>query len=185
MTQVTLSYAKILARFVEQLGLEAPKITCEQRDSGVFHAVIEVDLASWVSRGFRGPREFTGTSSTSARRAIRKAALNVLKRLEKSGLVKIRDFSRQGLKTWKRRVMEIAKACKEVVEERDELERNFAHQQKLCAKLLAENDKMKEEMRRLQEHLSYMENNKEENDSIIAENKKLKEKISAVEKLLS
>jgi len=152
MAQVTLSYVKILARVVNELGLRAPKIAYEKRANGTFHAVIEVHLVNRTSRGFRGPREFKATSSISARTAIRKAAYNVVQRLEKSGLVKIRDFRGKVLKLWKKRAMEIEKICKEVVEERDELERDFTFLQNNRARLIIQNGKMKGKMTRLKKH---------------------------------
>lgn len=185
MAQITLSYVKILSRVVDQLGLRAPKIAYEKRANGTFHAVIEVHLVNWTSRGFRGPREFKATSSVSARTAIRKAAHNVVQRLKKSSLVKINDFRGQVLKLWKKRVMQIAKVCKEVVEERDELERDFTFLQNNRAKLLIENGKMKEKMTRLKNKVSCAMVIKEGHDKLVAENKELKAQIRALKKQLS
>ncbi|CAN6272337.1 unnamed protein product [Urochloa humidicola] len=134
MAKLTMSYTNALAQIVNQLGLEEPKITSEEIDNGMFHATIEVDdLVNWVSMGFRGPREFTGKSSISARRAIRKAARSVVFSLEKYGMVKINDFSGKKLKLWKKRVMDIANICVEVAEERDELEKNHKYLEKKMA----------------------------------------------------
>ncbi|KAG2632503.1 uncharacterized protein LOC120658729 [Panicum virgatum] len=182
---MTLSYVKILARVVNELGLRAPKIAYEKRANGTFHAVIEVHLVNWTSWGFRGPREFKATSSISARTAIRKAAYNVVQRLEKSGLVKIRDFRGKVLKLWKKRAMEIAKICKEVVEERDELERDFTFLQNNRARLLIENGKMKGKMTRLKKKVSCAMVIKEENARLIAENKDLQAEIRVLKKRLS
>jgi hypothetical protein len=123
MAKLTINYLRSLAWIVRQLGLNEPRITCKQREDTKFYAIIEVDLLNRVSMGYRGPREFTATSSISARRAIGKAAHNAVTVLEKCGLVKINDFSRRKLDVWKARVMGIAKICKEVAEERDDLER--------------------------------------------------------------
>ena len=153
MAKLTISYVKTLAQIIDQLGLEEPKIAYEKGESGTFHATIEVDLVNWVSMGYRGQREFTGKSSVSARRAVGKAARKVVNTLEKYGLVKINDFSRKQLKLWKKRVMNIAKVCKELIEERDVLERNNVYLQNKHNKLLAENARMEEEISRLEEKI--------------------------------
>jgi hypothetical protein len=184
MAGVTLSYLKILSRIVDQLGLKAPKIACEKRANGTFHAVIEVHLVSWTSRGFRGPREFKGTSSTSAREAIRKAAHDVVQRLEKSWIAKINDFRRKDLELWKKRVLEIAKACKEVAEERDELERDFTFVKNSHARLLIENVKMKEKMTRLKKKISCVMTTKEEVDNLITDNNGIKVEVRDPKKQL-
>ncbi|TVU03501.1 hypothetical protein EJB05_50962, partial [Eragrostis curvula] len=185
MAQVSLSYVKTLALTVDQLGLIEPNITCEAKPSGMFHAVIEVPLVNWVDKGFRGPRQFTGVSSSSARRAIRKAAHAAVKRLVKDGLLNVKDFSKEELTIWKKRVMEIAKVCKEIAEERDELERNYAHLEKKRGKLLAENARMKVKLTRLKEQISYCMEDQEENQKLATENKVLKRKISAMMKQLA
>ncbi|CAL4969598.1 unnamed protein product [Urochloa decumbens] len=180
-----MSYVKILSQVVDQLGLKPPEIAYEKRTNGTFHAVIEVHLASWTSRGFRGSREFTGTSTISARKAIRKAARGVVQRLERSGLVQINDFNGQDLKLWKKRVMQIAKICKKVAEERDELEREFTFLQNNRARLLIENGKMEEKIARLKKKLSGAEATEEENGNLMAENNELKAEIRDLKKQLS
>ena len=90
MAKLTINYLRSLAWIVRQLGLNEPRITCKQREDTKFCAIIEVDLLNWVSMGYRGPREFTATSSISARRAIGKAARDAVTMLEKFGLVKIK-----------------------------------------------------------------------------------------------
>ncbi|CAO2146838.1 unnamed protein product [Urochloa humidicola] len=177
MARVTMSYVKILSRIVDQLGLKPPKIAYKKRTNGTFHAVIEVHLSSWTSRGFRGSQEFKGTSTISARKAIRTAARGVVQRLERSGLVKVNDFNGQDLKLWKKRVMEIAKICKKVAEERDELERDFTFLQNNRARLLIENGKMEEKIARLKEKISSAVATEEENGNLIAENNELKMEI--------
>ncbi|TVU46206.1 hypothetical protein EJB05_05726, partial [Eragrostis curvula] len=179
MAQVSLSYVKTLALTVDQLGLIEPDITCEAKPSGMFHAVIEVPLVNWVDKGFRGPRQFTGVSSSSARRAIRKAAHAAVKRLVKDGLLNVKDFSKEELTIWKKKV------CKEIAEERDEFERNYAHLEKKRGKLLAENARMKVKLTRLKEQISYCMEDQEENQKLATENKVLKRKISAMMKQLA
>jgi len=100
--------------------------------------------------GYRGPREFTATSSISARRAIGKAARDAVTMLEKFGLVKINDFSRRKLDVWKARVMDVAKICKEVVEERDDLEKTCSRLQSKQGKLLAEKAMLKDKISKLE-----------------------------------
>ncbi|CAO2206263.1 unnamed protein product [Urochloa humidicola] len=185
MARITMSYVKILSRIVDQLGLKPPKIAYEKRTNGTFHAVIEVHLASWTSKGFRGSREFKGTSTISARKSIRKAARGVVQRLERSGLVKINDFNGQDLKLWKKRVMEIAKTCKKVAEERDELERDFTFLQNNRARLLIENGKMEEKITRLKKKISGVVATEEENGNLMAENNELKAEIRELKKRLS
>ncbi|CAL5007315.1 unnamed protein product [Urochloa decumbens] len=170
MAKLTMSCTKALAQIVNQLGLEKPKITSEEIDNGMFHATIEVDLVNWVSMGFRGPREFTGKSSISARRAIRKAAGSVVFSLEKYGMVKINDFSGKKLKLWKRRVMDIAKICMEVAEERDELEKNHRYLERKNGKLLVENARMKVKISMLQDKIICLMEDKEGNTDLINEN---------------
>ncbi|CAL4987927.1 unnamed protein product [Urochloa decumbens] len=153
MAKLTISYAKSLAKIVDKLGIEKPKITSEEREDSTFHATIEVDLINWVSMGYRGPREFTGKSSGSGRRAIRKAARKVVNSFEKYGLIKINDFSRKDLKLWKKRVMDIAKICKEVVKERDVLEKNYTYLKKKHSKLLTDNARMVARISRMEENI--------------------------------
>uniref|UniRef100_K3ZN12 Uncharacterized protein n=1 Tax=Setaria italica TaxID=4555 RepID=K3ZN12_SETIT len=185
MARVTLSYLKILSRIVDQLGLKAPKIAYEKRAKGIFHAVIEVHLVSWTSRGFRGPQEFERDFFTSARAASRKAARDVVQRLEKSRIAKINDFGQKDLELWKKRVMEFAKACKEVAEERDELERDFTFLKNNHARFLIENVKMKEKMTRLKKKISCIMTTKEEVVNLIAENYGLKVELRDLKKQLS
>lgn len=154
MAKITMDYLRTLAQIVDQLGLKEPKIASEQRDDGVFHATIEVDLNSWVHVGFRGPREFAGTSSISGKKAIRKAARDVVSSLERFGLVTIDDFSSKKLDLWKERVMNIAKICKEVAEERDELERDSRYLKRKQGMLLAENARLKAKISRLEKKAS-------------------------------
>lgn len=155
MAKWTMNYVKTLAQIVDQLGLEKPKITFEKRKiSGTFHATIEVDLVNWVSMGYRGPREFTAKSSIRARKAIWKAAHKAVNSLEKCGLVKISDFSSKELKLWKKRVMDITKVCKEIVEERDLLEDNCTYLGEKHVKLHAENARLEAEISTLEEKIT-------------------------------
>ncbi|CAL4985714.1 unnamed protein product [Urochloa decumbens] len=168
MAKLTINYVKTLTQIVDQLGLEKPKITSEKSKSGTFHATIEVDLVNWVSMGYRGPREFTASSPVGARKAIWKAARKAINILEKCGLVRINDFSGKELKLWKKRVMDITKVCKEIVEERDFLEDNCTHLGKKHVKLLAENARLEAEILRLEERISgCIEGEKEGKEPII------------------
>jgi len=154
MAKLTINYLRSLPWIVRQLGLNEPRITCKQREDSKFCAIIEVDLLNWVSMGYRGPREFTATSSISARRAIGKAARDAVTMLEKFGLVKINDFSRRKLDVWKARVMDVAKICKEVVEERDDLEKTCSRLQSKQGKLLAENAMLKDKISKLERKMA-------------------------------
>lgn len=185
MTQVTLNYARILMKIVDQLGLEKPTMAHEKSADGIFHSFIEVDLVNWVSKGFRGPRQFIGTSPISSRRATRKAARNTVQRLEKCGLVKISDNSRRDSKLWKKRVMRVTTVCKEVVEGRDELERDFFFLQQNRAKLLVENCELQRKIVELQENVDCWKADKEEKDNLIIKNYELKAELRALKRQLS
>jgi hypothetical protein len=154
MAKLTINYLRSLAWIVRRLGLNEPRITCKQREDTKFYAIIEVDLLNWVSMGYRGPREFTATSSISTRKAIRKSALDAVTMLEKCGLVKINDFSSRKLDVWKARVMGVAKICKEVAEERDDLEWTCSRLQSRQGKLLTENARLKAKITELEREMA-------------------------------
>ena len=154
MEKLTINYVEMLAQIVDQLGVEKPIVTFKKRKSGAFHATIEVGIVNWVSMGYRGPREFTSTSLVSARRAIRKAAHKAVASLDKYGLAKINDFSKKKLELWKERAMNIVKVCKEVVEERDVLERNYVYLKNKHGKLLVENARMQVQILKLEEQIA-------------------------------